>query len=45
MAAFTDHLATHYVPNTVIVDATASEVRLFRLSSLTVHRIAKGTRS
>ena len=27
MAAFTDHLASHYVPNTVIVDATASEVR------------------
>ena len=28
MAAFTEHLATHYVPNTVIVDATASEVHI-----------------
>ena len=28
MAAFTDHLATHYVPNTVIEDSTPSEVHI-----------------
>lgn len=26
MGAFADHLANHYVPNSVVVDATASEV-------------------